>query len=984
MRIDLSSFRGEAPRLTPRALPLNGAQIAKNARLQSGDLEAWRHFYLNKILANTGAVETIYLLNGEWLSWTADVDVARGIIPGDDTFRIYLTGPDLYDQPRWTNFALATTGDEPFPVDTRPLGVPNPDTQPSLVVGVSTNLPAAIDVLDNGDQIEAWTLSPQVPGVSTVSEDPAVGNGPPSYTLVAINNLGDAAWLHRDFGTENASVAEISFDFRFNNESLKRMLVNFLADENGAGIFVNWGETGQLNLGISTVWSSFGDSVLASANLAAPSGAVWYTCAVNVVANTDNTKTVNVTISNGSVQLGQLSLTNTFAGANGGHLGPILHVGAVPASEFRTWYDNISVRASIAATLNQIATSYVYTFVNDIGEESGPSPASATVLKDDGTAITVTTPTAIPSGINDAYGVETKRIYRAVTGNTGTAFFFVAEIPLAQADYVDELTDSELGDALESEGWALPPDDMRGIIALPNGIMAGFRRNQLCLSAQNRPHAWPVNYRLNTDTDIVAIGNIDNTVVIGTEAFPYTATGNDPAAYSMTKLEKPQACVSKRSLAYLTDIGVVFASPDGLIAIAGNGRITNITDSIFTRRQWQDLEPESILGVAHDDVYHFFSGALQSGDGGDTRQGRALDMKPNGFGLIELSYHAAASYADPLTDQLYLVLDLLDEPTSPYLPLPSAAPTNPDIVTRQQSYTEDYADGFMPPYALVFGDVTKFQLTTTPYGLGMQLLQDAVLHADAIQRDIPPITLRQATIDFVIDDAGDDDGGVLEFRNDGSIVGAFITRREAAFDALKRARAEIGAESIVASPSALTLDVWYTATLVIAEGAGNSSITIREKVSGTLVQTTAFASDHTPPETDALRFHIGASPALSAPTTFGEINILGDQIETSAIYEFDSPNAAGDLVYQWKGKLNRLPNPAAFTYCQVKASDLDNFILNLYGDEGTLFSEVISNAEPFTLPMLDRYETFEIELIGTSRIESVRIAETVEELMQEG
>ena len=30
------------------------------------------------------------------------------------------------------------------------------------------------------------------------------------------------------------------------------------------------------------------------------------------------------------------------------------------------------------------ATSYVYTFVNDIGEESAPSPASATILRPDG------------------------------------------------------------------------------------------------------------------------------------------------------------------------------------------------------------------------------------------------------------------------------------------------------------------------------------------------------------------------------------------------------------------------------------------------------------------------------------------------------------------------------------------------------------------------------------------------------------------------
>jgi hypothetical protein len=272
-------------------------------------------------------------------------------------------------------------------------------------------------------------------------------------------------------------------------------------------------------------------------------------------------------------------------------------------------FDNILVQASGAFdSPTSTATSYVYTFVNDLGEESAPSFASATVLRPDGVSITVTTPTGVPSSVSSEYGITTKRIYRAATGATGTVFLFVAEIPVGQADYVDSVPDTELGEPLESEDWDLPPDDLRGILALPNGVMVGFRRNQLCLSAQNRPHAWPVRNRLNTDTDIVGIGNIDTTVVIGTESFPYVASGNDPAAYSMAKFEVPQACVSKRSFAYLTGIGVVFASPDGLVAVSGVGQVRNLTETIFTREQWQALEPESIIGIAHDDVYHFYYG----------------------------------------------------------------------------------------------------------------------------------------------------------------------------------------------------------------------------------------------------------------------------------------------------------------------------------------------------------------------------------------
>jgi hypothetical protein len=272
--------------------------------------------------------------------------------------------------------------------------------------------------------------------------------------------------------------------------------------------------------------------------------------------------------------------------------------------------------------------------------------------------------------VGTSYGITTKRIYRAATGNTGTEFRFVAEIPLATADYVDVLTDAALGEVLITDLWDLPPNDLEGILALPNGVMAGFRRNQLCLSAQNYPHAWPVSYRLNTDTDIVGIGNIDTTVVIGTKSFVYVASGNDPAAYSMSKFEVPYACASKRSFAYLTGIGVVFAGPDGLMAVRGIGQVRNLTDTVFTRLQWQALNPASMVGVAHNDIY------FMSWDAGSAAHGcYAIDMDPNGFGVAQMAFHAIAKHVDPVHDVLYMVLDRNSEPTDPLLPVPANPPT---------------------------------------------------------------------------------------------------------------------------------------------------------------------------------------------------------------------------------------------------------------------------------------------------------------------
>lgn len=671
MRVKIEGFRGEAPRLSPHLLPDNAAQAAVNAQLFTGDLKAWRQFATTKGLANSGSgpVRTIYLLNDQWLSWEADVDVARGIIPGDTTYRTYLTSPDLYGEPRFTNYALATTGAEPFPVATRPLGVPAPTSPPTLVTGIDeTATTFAVDILDEGDSLtESWTISGSSPGVSEVTQDAVVGNPAPSYALLANGNAGLPAYAYRNFGIASGTVVQVSFDWSYQAGAADaQMIANIMTGVLGSGLQVRYDSVfSRFSISAGTGWASTGSSSLVSSAISLLAHSTWYTVTVQVIANSDGTQTVTASLYLGSGLITSISITNIFS--LGDYVG---FVHETSSNSAKTYYDNILVRASGSTGYvpANLATNYVYTFVNDLGEESAPSEASATILRPDGISVTVTTPTVVPSGVSADYAITTKRIYRAATGNVGTEFLFVAEIALTTADYVDVLTDAQLGEALESELWDLPPDDLEGILALPNGVMVGFRRNQLCLSAQNRPHAWPVSYRLTTDTDIVGIGNVDTTVVIGTESFVYIASGSEPAAYSMSKFEVPYACSSKRSFDYLTGIGVVFSNPDGLMAVQGVGQIRNLTDSVFTREQWQALDPTSIVGVSHNDIYFLFW------ESGSNRGCYAIDMKPNGFGVVQMAFHASASFVDPIEDKMYLVLDDDNEPDDPSLPIPAAPP----------------------------------------------------------------------------------------------------------------------------------------------------------------------------------------------------------------------------------------------------------------------------------------------------------------------
>lgn len=684
MRVGLPTFRGEVPRVDPTKLPENFAEQASNPRLLAGTLQAWKNFSNVITLSKSTPINTIYYLAQQyWLEWNDSeldtgavcVDVARGIIPGDTTYRTYLTG---LDAPRFTNLSLASVGGPPYPVETRLLGVIAPTTAPTLVTAVIPDDPP-INVTDDMSVASNWTYCPSFSsgGALRSATQYSTGGNPGARIQIRAAGTGTLAYVVRETGAGGCANIVFQGDFIWNQapsdpDSGPAVSWKVFNSPEGKGVTINFTSAGAstfMSFAIAESFASSGAAQSTAASIALSTG-VWYTARIEVNRTSSTAADVKIQILNGATVLDEKTATNLPV--YGGWCGWGTSTDLFTSMDVSV--DNLLVQGS--GSFDEVttppATSYVYTFVNDFGEESAPSPASITILRDEGTSVTVTTETVPPTGPD--YHVETKRIYRAVTGATGTSFQFVAEIPLADAEYVDNIPDSGLGEALESDNWDLPPSDLRNILALPNGIMVGFRRNQVCFSAQNHPHAWPVEYRINTDTDIVALGAIDTSVVITTKAFPYIAAGNNPAAYSMAKLEEPQGCVSKRSLSYLRGFGVVYASADGLMAINGPGKPTNITEGIFTKLEWQALNPASIIATFHDDRYWAFY------DNGTTKAGFVIDVRQAGFGKISLAFHATAVYTDPLTDILYLVLDENEEPSDPLGEVPVDVPAPGDIV----------------------------------------------------------------------------------------------------------------------------------------------------------------------------------------------------------------------------------------------------------------------------------------------------------------
>lgn len=89
--IKLEAFQGEAPRVSPRLLPANGAQIARSTRLENGELAPTRKPFAVYDLpgAVEGTVKTIYKHLDDWLYWATIVNAVPGPVAQD---RLYYTG----------------------------------------------------------------------------------------------------------------------------------------------------------------------------------------------------------------------------------------------------------------------------------------------------------------------------------------------------------------------------------------------------------------------------------------------------------------------------------------------------------------------------------------------------------------------------------------------------------------------------------------------------------------------------------------------------------------------------------------------------------------------------------------------------------------------------------------------------------------------------------------------------------------------------
>ena len=425
-----------------------------------------------------------------------------------------------------------------------------------------------------------------------------------------------------------------------------------------------------------------------------------------------------------------------------------------PAQSYRLGVPAPSAAPSVSltGTANADATpndvSYVYTLVTAYGEEGPPSTPSTVIEMTDGQTMTIGMPaSALPSGNYNFGNGALKRIYRSNTGSTNTQFQFVKEVAISTTSTTDNKDAATLGEVLPSDTWIAPPNDdtslypdgpLQGLIPLAQGVMAGFTGKRFCLSEPFLPLAWPINYRITTEEDIVAIASTANGVAALTDGQPYFVTGTDPSAMTAIRIDLAQACVNKRSVVDMGDY-VLYAGPDGLCSVqSASGSV--VTEGQISAKQWNDdFYPTTIRAFRHEGTYV----AFHAGGGWvfDPRGGEAS------LSTLTVATDVQGGYRNPKDGQLYVIVgnkirkyrggtaDKTLKFKSKKFVTPS--PVSMGWVSVQaETYpvtVKVYADGsLVSHYVLSKSGATFTQTTTVPSGISSGTLVEPIMRMPAV------------------------------------------------------------------------------------------------------------------------------------------------------------------------------------------------------------------------------------------------------------
>lgn len=585
--------------------------------------------------------QTIYGFRTTWFVFDEVANLASAPLSADTVDTTYFTRASGEPRVTYTPIAEDTTGSGDLPRSSFSMGLPVPTSPPVVVASSSTGT------------ITAASAQIASTGASTAS----------SYTMVGV--------------TTDGRTVRGKFHFKTNITTLvnQRATVRFVITRSG---FTGEIAAMEQNLSFSPP-SGSPESQDVEYTLefddAPPAGTYNYVATVQIVFVGGGSFTATYEHNGATMRYTQTTVTSTahgrvvgdtvkiadVAGMEAINTGSTEVVGVPTANTFIIDIDSQGQTYTSGGVWTQVyqdedleEVAYVMTWLSTIGSkvlEGPPSSPSNIITRGDGQLVQLSLINTSPPVDGGSYNLSGKRIYRTnVRSDLGANYQFVAELVVGATSYNDTTRDVALGEVLPSSDWIKPPTTMQGVIELSNGVLAAFNGKDVCFSEPYQPHAWPVKYRLTAFSTVVGLVATGASIVVVTLGKPHFIHGTTPGEMEMIKIEAAQPCVSARGI---VDMGyaAVYPGDDGLVSIT-SGAVDIVTREHFTKEEWNDLNPSSIIAAEHDGRYVAF---YTKTDG--TQGGFIIDPKETMAKVTFLDFGASAVWTDPKTGDLYALID---------------------------------------------------------------------------------------------------------------------------------------------------------------------------------------------------------------------------------------------------------------------------------------------------------------------------------------
>lgn len=289
---------------------------------------------------------------------------------------------------------------------------------------------------------------------------------------------------------------------------------------------------------------------------------------------------------------------------------------------------------------------YVFTWVNDIGWESAPSPPVLAPAAKPGAILDLTISEAVPAG---NYGVNRVRWYRQEeAGDTETApYFFLREYAVGAGGMQDDAR--ALGEELATETWIVLPNSATWLTQCWNQFAAAIVDKSVRFCEPGIIYAWPIGYELTFGGETpLALAAFAQRLLVLTDGGAFVCTGSAPEGIDQKPM-RLAVIVSQRSLV-VGESFAMWAAKDGLWYYGVDG-YRNLVEACMTAEQWETLVPSTIVGT----LLQLGERTLYFGSYNDgTLKGFIVDpSNPNGIYFLDKGYQAA--YWDPLQRELFVL-----------------------------------------------------------------------------------------------------------------------------------------------------------------------------------------------------------------------------------------------------------------------------------------------------------------------------------------